>query len=102
MLYILEISRSWHVQIAGDCGIILSYFSPLHAGLTAADSSNGSIGHHGRWHGSDLIAIESNKAVAFDNVSHFGEPDLSKLTGPIGQQFKITKLHDYRAANFQE
>jgi hypothetical protein len=49
-----------------------------------------------------LTEIESNQAVAFDNVSISGNLDLSKLTGPIRQQFKITNSTILGPANFAE
>lgn len=49
-----------------------------------------------------LTAIESNQAVAFDNVSISGNLDLSKLTEPIRQQFRITNSAILGPANFEE
>lgn len=67
------------------------------------DSSNRSMGHPQEVAAAQiLIAIQSNQAVAFDNVSISGNLDLSKLTGPIGQQFKITNSTIIGTANFQE
>jgi hypothetical protein len=70
------------------------------------DSSNGtivSISHRQEVGASEILAlIESNQAVAYDNVNVSGNLDLSRLTGPIKQPFKITNSTIFGPANLQE